>query len=52
MYTNAFEYAIHTPMMSLEDYPYTGKPQDCKYDEKKGKVQVTNFINVLPHDPV
>ena len=39
-------------MMSLEDYPYTGKPQDCKYDEKKGKVQVTNFINVLPHDPV
>lgn len=36
--------------MTLADYPYTGKPQKCAYDEKKGKVSVTNFINVLPHD--
>lgn len=38
-------------MMSAKDYPYTGKPQACQADGKKGTAQVTNFINVLPHDP-
>lgn len=36
--------------MSEKDYPYTGKPQQCKADKTKGKVQVTNFINILPQD--
>lgn len=51
LYTNAFEHAIAKPLMTEKDYPYTGKPQACAYDEKKGKVSVTNFINILPHDP-
>lgn len=37
--------------MTEKDYPYVGKNQKCAYDEKKGAVKVTNFINVLPHDP-
>jgi len=51
LYTNAFEYAIDHKLLSEKDYPYTGKPQACTADSKKGKVQVTNFINILPHDP-
>ena len=50
LYTNAFEYAIDHAIMLEKDYPYFGKPQLCKEDAKKGKVKVTNFINVLPHD--
>ena len=50
LYTNAFEYALETPLMTEKDYPYTGKPQKCAYDKTKGKARVTNFINVLPHD--
>ena len=50
LYTNGFEYAINNKMMTEKDYPYVGKPQSCKYDEKKGAVKVTNFINILPHD--
>lgn len=50
LFTNAFEYAIENPLMTEKDYPYVGKPQPCKYDETKGVVQATNFINVLPHD--
>ena len=38
--------------MTAKDYPYTGKPQACTADKAKGKVSVTNFINVLPHDPL
>ena len=38
--------------MTAKDYPYTGKPQACTADKTKGKVSVTNFINVLPHDPL
>lgn len=51
LYTNAFEYGINNSIMSAKDYPYTGKPQACTADPKKGKVKVTNFINILPHDP-
>ena len=50
LYTNAFEYAIENPIMSATDYPYTGRSESCKFDKAKGKVQVTNFINILPHD--
>ena len=50
LFTNAFEYAIDNAIMTEKDYPYTGKPQKCSYDKTKGKVKVTNFINVLPHD--
>ena len=35
--------------MTEANYPYTGKPQACAYDEKKASVKVTNFINILPH---
>ena len=50
LYTNAFEYAIENSIMSETDYPYTGKSESCKFDKAKGKVQVTNFINILPQD--
>ena len=36
--------------MTETNYPYTGKPQACAYDEKKASVKVTNFINILPHN--
>lgn len=36
--------------MLEKDYPYVGKPQPCTADAEKGKVTVTNFVNVLPHD--
>lgn len=51
LYTNAYEYAIKNPLMTAKDYPYVGKPQACKFDETKAKVKVTNFINIVPHDP-
>lgn len=50
LYTNAYEYAIRNPIMSEKDYPYTGKSESCKFDQAKGKVHVSNFINILPHD--
>ena len=36
--------------MTEKDYPYTGKSESCKHDKDKGKVHVSNFINILPHD--
>lgn len=50
LFTNAFEYAIDNKIMLEKDYPYVGKPQPCTADAEKGKVTVTNFVNVLPHD--
>ena len=51
-YVNAFMYANDHAMMLAKDYPWIGENQECQYDDSKGKVLVSNFINIVPEDPV
>nr|GEW07576.1 probable cysteine protease RD19D [Tanacetum cinerariifolium] len=45
--TNAYSYLIKAGgIQSEEDYPYTGKSGECKFDSEKIVAKVTNFTNI------
>jgi cathepsin L len=51
--TLAFKYAVHHPLMTEADYPYTGHHSastECQYDESKGVGHVTGFYEVTPRN--
>ena len=45
--TNAYNYLMKAGgIQSEEDYPYTGKSGECKFDPEKIVAKVTNFTNI------
>ena len=42
----AFQYAEKTPLMLESDYGYTARKGKCKYNAKKGKVDLKTYKNV------
>lgn len=48
--TNAYNYLMQSGgLMEEKSYPYTGRQGECKFDEEKIAVRVTNFT-VIPLD--
>ena len=48
----AFKYAETTPVESEVSYPYKGHDSECLYEAAKGEVKVTNFLDVVPNEPL
>lgn len=46
----AFEYAQENPIAKEDDYPYTGKDDECAQDSVSGVVRVTEFVDVPEND--